>query len=159
LSGTKRPVIEDKVKKLLIECDFSHRDTIYIDEDLDFKLPLFRSGSFYHKNKASNKYFLMRDFDKLVKLLSEYCDEDCKCKRVKDNKYEIEITVEVPKPKKLRKVTTYDKVTILERWVKIGYEMYRRQFDWKTGDEYIVVDGDVYLIKCGRDGIEYLKDA
>jgi hypothetical protein len=156
LSGTKRPVVEDRVKKLLIECDFSRKNTIYVDEDLNFKTSFFKSGSFYHGKKADNKYFLMRDFDKLVKLLSEYCDEDCTCKRHKGNKFDIEITIETPKPKKLRKVTTYDKITILERWVKIGYEMYRRQFDYKTGDEYIVVDGDVYIIKCDRNGKEYL---
>jgi hypothetical protein len=160
LSSKKRPTIESKIQVLLRNCEFSHRDTIYVDEDLNFEQSLFRSDSLYFNNKKkannNNKYFLMRDFDKLIKLLSEYCDEPCSCKRHKDNEYEVEVTVEVPKRKKLRKVTTYDKITILERWVKIGYEMYRRQFDWKTGDEYIVVDGDVYEIRRDRYGKEYL---
>ena len=102
----------------------------------------------------TNKYFLMRDFDKLVKLLNEYLGDKPKVKKSKE--YEIEITIERPKVKKLRKVTSYDKVTILERWVKIGYEMYRRQLDSFTGVEFIVVDDDVYLIKRDRYGREYL---
>jgi hypothetical protein len=151
LSGKKRPVVKEKLQKLLIECNFKQGKRVCIDEDFDF----IRTGD-WRLSANTNKYFLMRDFDKLVELLSEYCDDECTCKRRKDNKYEIEITVEVPKRKKVRKITTFDKITILERWVKIGYDMYRRQFNYRTGEEYIVVDGDVYDIKVDRHGKEYL---
>ena len=102
------------------------------------------------KKESKKQYNLMSDFERLVKLLTSYVEEP------ERPEYEIEVTIEVPKPKKLRKVTTYDKITILERWVKIGYQMYRRHFDAYSGDEYIVVDGDVYEIKCDRYGREYL---
>lgn len=144
------PKKTEKLHKILIECDFDQKDTLYIDEDFNFKSKLFRCGS-EEFVADTNKYFLMRDFDKLVKLLSEFCEEP---KRSKE--YEIEITIERPKRKKLCKVETFDKITILERWVKIGYKMYRRQLDGWSGDEFIVVDGDVYLIKHDRYGREYL---
>jgi hypothetical protein len=96
-------------------------------------------------------YNLMSDFERLVDLLTSFVEEP-----ERKPCYEVEVTIEVPRPKKLRKVTTYDKITILERWVKIGYKMYRRQFDCFTGEEYIIVDGDVYDIKCDRYGREYL---
>jgi len=151
LKGKKRPTVESKLRDLLSHADFSYGKRICIDEDFDF-IPTGK----WRLSANTNKYFLMRDFDKLVSLLSDYCDDDCVCKRRKDNKYEIEITVEVPKRKKVRKITTFDKITILERWVKIGYDMYRRQFNYRTGEEYIVVDGDVYDIKVDRHGKEYL---
>lgn len=99
---------------------------------------------------SANKLNLMRDFERLVELLSTFVEEP------KEDTYEIEITFERPKPKKVKKVTTYEKITILERWVKIGYKMYRRQFNPWTGESYIVVDGDVYNIKSDRYGREYL---
>jgi hypothetical protein len=148
----QRPTMESKLRDLLDQCDFSYGRRICIDEDFDF-VPTGK----WRLSANTNKYFLMRDFDKLLDILTDYCDEPCKCKRhKKSNDYEVEITIETPKRKKLRKVTTYDKVTILERWVKIGYDMYRKQFDYKTGKEYIVVDGDVYIIKYDRYGNEYL---
>lgn len=100
--------------------------------------------------QSSNRLKLMRDFEQLVKLLSSFVEEP------KEDTYEIEIVIETPKPKKLKKVTTYEKITILERWVKIGYKMYRRNFNVWTGESYIVVDGDVYDIKSDRYGREYL---
>jgi len=152
LCGKKRPDVQKKLHNLLIECDFDCHDRILCDEDLNFRSPLFRCGS-DEFIAETNKYLLMRDFDKLVKLLKEYLGDEPKRK---SKEYEIEVTIERPKAKKLRKVTTYDKITILERWVKIGYKMYRRQFDSWSGDEYIVVDGDVYEIKHDRYGREYL---
>ena len=102
------------------------------------------------RERSSKEYNLMRNFEELVELLSSFVEERRK------PAYEIEVTIEVPRPKKLRKVTVYDKITILERWVKIGYKMYRRQFDAWTGDEYIIVNGDTYDIKCDHYGKEYL---
>jgi hypothetical protein len=112
---------------------------------------LREEGSFFDVEPKAKKYNLMRDFETLVELLSSLC-----CEERSRPEVEIEVTVEVPRPKKLRKVTTYEKVTILERWVKIGYKLYRRHFDAFTGDEYIVVNGDVYYIKENRCGQEYL---
>lgn len=102
------------------------------------------------KTRSEKQLNLMRDFAELVELLSTFVEQP------KEDTYEIEITIERPKPKKLKKVTTYEKITILERWVKIGYKMYRRQFNTWTGESYIVVDGDVYNIKSDRYGREYL---
>lgn len=103
------------------------------------------------KRQISNSQLnLMRDFEQLVKLLSSFVEEP------KEEVYEFEVTIEVPKPKKLYKATTYEKITILERWVKIGYKMYRRHFNVWSGESYIVVDGDVYDIKTDRYGREYL---
>jgi hypothetical protein len=102
------------------------------------------------RRESKKEYNLMSDFERLVKLLTSFVEEP------EEPCCEIEVTIEVPRPKKLRKVTTYDKITILERWVKIGFQMYRRQLDVFTGDEYIVVDGDVYNIKRDRYGREYL---
>jgi hypothetical protein len=114
----------------------------------------FEYESIIQVGKANNnKYFLMRDFDKLFDLLKDVCED---CPKRKEREYEVEITIERPKRKKLKKVTVYDKVTILERWVKIGYKMYRRQFDCYSGDEYIVVDGDTYEIRRDRYGKEHL---
>jgi len=154
LSTKQRPTMESKLRGLLSQCDFSYGKRICIDEDFDF-VPTGK----WRLSANTNKYLLMRDFDKLIEILTDYCDEPCKCKRhKKSNEYEVEITIETPKAKKLRKVTTRDKITILERWVKIGYDMYRRQFDWKTGEEFIVVDGDVFVIKYDcNTGKEYLE--
>ena len=119
-----------------------------------------RSSSFEHdllkdafrKSSASTKQFnLMRDFESLLELLASICEEPKRKREI-----DIEITVEVPRPKKLKKVTSYEKITILERWVKIGFQMYPKNFDTFSGEEYIVVDGDVYLIKQNRYGQEYL---
>jgi hypothetical protein len=96
------------------------------------------------------QYQLMKHFEELVELLAGVCEEP------RGREIEIEFEIEVPKPKKLRKVTTYEKITILERWVKIGFKMYRRHLDVWTGDEYIVVDGDIFYIKQNRYGQEYL---
>lgn len=114
-----------------------------------FEFELFDALKSY-KSVSSKQLNLMRDFEELVELLSTFVEEP------KEDTYEIEITFERPKPKKLKKVTTYEKITILERWVKIGYKMYRRHFNVWTGESYIVVDGDVYNIKSDRYGREYL---
>jgi hypothetical protein len=132
-----------------VQRDASFGDAIFVkDSSFDFELLKHRTREAVLAN--TKQYNLMRDFEELVELLTSVC------RKQKKSDYEIEITIEVPKPKKCRKVTTYDKITILERWVKIGYEMYRRQFDAFSGDEYIVVDGDVYYIKSNRRGQEYL---
>ena len=102
------------------------------------------------KTRSEKQLNLMRDFTELIELLSTFVEQP------KEDVYEIEISFERPKPKKVKKVTTYEKITILERWVKIGYKMYRRQFNPWTGASYIVVDGDVYDAKSDRYGREYL---
>jgi len=117
------------------------------NNDLNYRLIDFMNPEYCESN---NKFNLMRDFEQLVKYISSLIEEP------KEDKYEVEITIELPKPKKVKKVTTYEKITIMERWVKIGYQMYRRQFDNWTGEEFIIVDGDVYLIKNDRYGREYL---
>jgi hypothetical protein len=134
----KKDPIKHKLQDLLSSSEFAFEQE-------------FRVGGEANRNK----YFLMRDFDELVDLLSSYCDDEPKRKH-KDNKYEIEVTVELPKRKRIKNVTVYDKITILERWVKIGYHLYRRQFDPWSGTEYIVVDGDIYDVKSDRNGREYL---
>jgi hypothetical protein len=149
LGVKKRPTQRSFIK--MMEQQLSYKDAITINEHLELSyVPRIKKA--VKISSDTNKYFLMRDFDKLVELLSEFCEEPKK----REKQYEIEITIERPKTKKIRKVTTYDKITILERWVKIGYKMYRRQFDSFSGDEYIVVDGDVYDIKYDRYGREYL---
>jgi hypothetical protein len=127
--------------------DSSYLDLIRVSST-DLENELIQGG--WCRERSNNEYNLMRDFEKIVELLASFYEEP------KEPKYEIEVIVELPKPKKLRKVTVYDKITILERWVKIGYQMYRRQVDAWTGDEYIIVDGDVYEIKSDRYGREYL---
>jgi hypothetical protein len=134
LRGKKHP-ITTKLQELLAQEEFEYESIIH-----------------FGSRESSNKQFLMRNFDELVDLLKEFCEEP----KRKEREYEIEITVERPKRRKLKKVDVYEKITILERWVKIGYKMYRRQFDSFSGDEYIVVDGDVYDIRRDRYGREYL---
>ena len=134
LQGKKHPVTK-KLQELLEEEEFEYESIIHI-------------GS----GENSKQQFLMRNFDELIDILKDICEEP----KRKERKYEIEVTIERPKRKKLQKVEVYDKITILERWVKIGYKMYRRQFDRWSGDEYIVVDGDVYEIRHDRYGREYL---
>jgi len=132
LKREKHPITK-KLRVLLEQEDFEYENVIQ-----------------FGSTASTNKYFLMRDFDELVKLLQKFCEEP------KEKEYEIEITIEVPKRKKFKKVDVYEKITILERWVKIGYKMYRRQFDPWTGDEFIIVDGDTYNIKHDRYGKEFL---
>lgn len=148
LGAKKRPTQRAFIK--ILEQQLSYKDAITINSDFEFGyVPRIKKA--IKISSDTNKYFLMKDFDQLVKLLSEFCEEP-----KRKHEYEIEVTIERPKPKRLKKVTVYDKITILERWVKIGYKMYRRQFDSFSGDEYIVVDGDVYDIKRDRYGREYL---
>lgn len=120
------------------------------DADLNFEFVSSTEKKYYESSKKLN---LMSDFEQIIRMLDAMCS-----KPKKEDVYEIEIVFEKPKPKpkKLVKVTTFDKISIFERWVKIGYEMYRRQLDSSTGDEYIVVDGDIYYIKYDRQGKEYL---
>jgi hypothetical protein len=40
--------------------------------------------------------------------------------------------------------------------VKIGWNTYKRQFDFFTGREYIDIDGSRLYIKYDRSGREYL---
>ena len=135
-----------------IKNDAQLGDVIFIKTD-EFDFDFIKNSRELHRSIVKeNKYNLMNDFDRLVELLTSFVEE----RKERKPKYEYEITIEVPKRKKVRKVTTYDKITILERWVKIGYKMYRRQFDAYSGDEYIVVDGDVYEIKQDHYGKEYL---
>jgi hypothetical protein len=153
----KKPttIAMENIKKMFktIKTESTVGDRFFV-KDNSFEFELLRRTKCRNKFCANTtEYNLMRDFERLVELLTSFVEEPkCKCKPA----YEVEVTIELPRPKKLRKVTTYDKITILERWVKIGYEMYRRQFDVFSGDEYIVVDGDVYYIKCNRHGQEYL---
>jgi hypothetical protein len=137
----RRHPLEDRLQYLLENEDFEYEGIIHVGDQ-----------------KSENKYFLMRDFENIVRLIQEFCDDECTCRgdRRHDGK-DYEITIELPKRKKLRKVTVYDKVTILERWVKIGYDMYRKHSDPWTGEEYIIVDGDTYDIRRDRYGKEYLK--
>jgi hypothetical protein len=153
-SCKKRPatIAMENIRKMYktLQSDKVSKGSAFRVINNQFDYELLHALDFRHF-ESNNKFNLMRDFEQLVKLLQSFCDEPRR-----EKEYDIEITIEVPKPKKLRKVTTYEKITILERWVKIGYKMYRRHFDSWTGDSYIVVDGDVYNIKCDRYGTEFL---
>lgn len=145
-----RPDVRKKIDELLFNVSFDYGDALSFGDDLDLTY-IPRAKRKYTLSADTDKYFLMRDFDELLELLEEAIE----VKPKKSNKYEIEITIETPKRKKLQ-VDVYGKITILERWVKIGYEMYRRRFNGFTGDEYIIVDGDTYYIRRDRYGREYL---
>jgi hypothetical protein len=141
---------DEKFLKEMLSLKLTLGDSVQINNS-DFDYLLIRKEEAKRQKEVNiNKYFLMRDFDELIKLLTSYVEEP------KRKTIEVEVTIEVPKPKRLKKVTTYEKITIFERWVKIGYKMYRRHLDVYTGEEYILVDGDVYEIKCDRYGQEYL---
>jgi len=140
----------EKFLKQLLSMNLTLGDAVQIN-DSQFDYSIIRKEQTRRLDEANiNKYFLMKDFEKVLELLRLYAEEPV------ENTVDIEITIEIPKPKKLKKVTTYEKITVLERWVKIGYKMYRRHFNPWTGDSYIVVDGDVYDIKSDRYGREYL---
>jgi hypothetical protein len=156
--GSKKKTVEDLFLRVIEENECDYRDALSVniqDSILDYIPRIERS---IRLSANTKKYFLMRDFEDLVELLTSCCDDSdsCRCKKSKSRNYEFEITVEVPRRKALKKVTVYDKVTIMERWVKIGYKLYRRHFDAWTGDEYIVVNGQTYDIKSDRYGREYL---
>lgn len=146
--------VMDNLKKLSAAIERDERSSINVvrvlDSEFNFEA-LSTLGLFLSKKRSEKEYNLMRDFEILNNILSSLVYDEPKRKNV-----EIEITIEIPKPKTLKKVTTYEQIHILERWVKIGYKMYRRHFNVWTGNSYIIVDGDVYDIKTNRYGVEYL---
>jgi hypothetical protein len=140
---------DEKFLRQMMNLNLTLGDSIQI-ENSDFDYLLTRRHEAKRQEANINKYFLMKDFEEFLKLLTSYTEKP------KPRTVEFEVTIEIPRPKKLKKVTTYEKITILERWVKIGYKMYRRHLDVYTGEEYIIVDGDTYEIKSDRNGTEYL---
>jgi hypothetical protein len=155
--GTKKSYVERFFYNIIQDHELDYRDAVDVNiDDLIFDY-IPRAQKRERLSADIKKYFLMRDFRDLVDLISSYCEEDNfhSCRKNRKGRYDIEVTIEVPRKKK---VTVYDKVTILERWVKVGYDMYRKQFDPWTGREYVVIDGDVYDIKRNRYGKEYLQD-
>lgn len=97
-----------------------------------------------------NTYYLMRDYERIVKLFSRLLDQE------EDN--DLDIFIEHPRrSKKLNyKVQITEGITIFDRFVKIGWNTYMRNFSFARGKDYINVDGQILYIKEDRYGREYL---
>lgn len=98
-----------------------------------------------------NEFFLMKNYKTLYNLLRDLLEIQS------DETGVIRLVVEEPvRPVVKFKYQVKEKVTIYERFVRIGWNTYKRQFDFFTGKEYINVDGNILYIKYDRYGREYL---
>jgi hypothetical protein len=95
--------------------------------------------------------FLMKDYARIIQMFNDLLE------RQQDETTVIEVVVKSPpKPKRRLTIEVWEKITVLERFVKIGLRTFTRHFNIWTGEEYIVVDGDVFYIRNDRHGREYL---
>jgi len=99
-----------------------------------------------------NTFSLMKNYKQVYNLLRDLLELQ------NDETGVIRVVVEKPQPKTIIKFKTEikEKITIYERFVKIGWNSYKRKFDYFTGRDYITVDGTVFWIKQDRLGREYL---
>lgn len=99
-------------------------------------------------------YYLMSDYQIIEQLLNDIIEYRT------NNKTIIEVVVRKPepvrKPKRMLLIDVAEKIRIFERFVKIGLRTFKREFNVWTGEEYVVVDGDVFYIRNDRYGREYL---
>ena len=73
-----------------------------------------------------------------------------------DTDYIIEVKVEKPVKRPRGIVVDVSAVTIHDNFVKIGYDLYKIKKDYVTNSKYIVVDGEILLVKTGFFGNKYL---
>lgn len=102
-----------------------------------------------------NTFFFMKNYKQLYNLIRDLLEVQ------EDETGTIRIVVaEAPRPQPKTvvhfKMQIKEKITIFERFVKIGWNTYKRQFDFFTGREYIDIDGNRLYIKYDRSGREYL---
>lgn len=99
-----------------------------------------------------NTFFFMKNYTQIYNLLRDLLELQ------QDETSVIRIVVEEPKPRPVVafKMQIKEKITIFDRFVKIGWNSYKRQFDLFSGREYIVVDGTTLWIRQDRLGREYL---
>jgi len=101
-----------------------------------------------------NTFFFMKNYTQIYNLLRDFLELQ------QDETATIRFVVEepIPQPKTVVafKVQIKEKITIFDRFVKIGWHSYRRQLDLFNGREYIVVDGTRLWIRQDRLGREYL---
>ena len=97
-----------------------------------------------------NTFFFMKNYTQIYNLLRDLLELQ------QDETNVIRVVVERPKPVVAFKMQIKEKITIFDRFVKIGWNSYKRQFDLFSGREYIVVDGTTLWIRQDRLGREYL---
>lgn len=98
-----------------------------------------------------NTFFFMKDYKKLYNFLLDLLE-------LQENETGvIRLIIDEPvRPVVHFKHQIKEKITIYERFVKIGWNTYKRQFDFRTGKEYINLDGTKLFIAYDRNGNEYL---
>lgn len=98
-----------------------------------------------------NIFYLMKDYERIINLLNDLLELQ------NDERGVIRLVVEEPvKPVVHFKVQIKEKIKIFERFVKIGWNTYKRRFDFLTGLDYIVVDGTTLYVRYDKYGREYL---
>lgn len=101
-----------------------------------------------------NTFFFMKNYNQIFELLQNLLDlED-------DEQGVIRVVVQEPvrrvKPVIRFRAEIKEKITIFERFVKIGWNTYKRKYSFLNNCDFIEVDGTVFYIKMDRYGNEYL---
>lgn len=98
-----------------------------------------------------NTFFFMKNYKQIYNLLQELLDLENEERGV------IRVVVQEPvRPVIHFKTQIKEKIVIFERFVKIGWNTYKRRFDFISGLDFINVDGTIFYVKLDRYGREYL---
>lgn len=126
----------------------------YYSEETNF---IERKNNFFVRSVLAssipdkNTFYLMNDYKKLYNYIQDLLDLSNNDREV------VRFVVEEPvRPKVRVKTTIRENIRIFERFVKIGWNCYKRRYDYTSGLDFIDVDGDIFFIKEDRRGNEYL---
>lgn len=101
-------------------------------------------------------FSLMKNKNIILQLINDLLDTQ------QNERSVIELVVAKPEPRPITVTTVQvkvrEKISIFDRFVKIGYKVYKRQYDFWSGNDYIEVDDNIYFIKTDKYGREYLTE-
>jgi len=112
----------------------------------------FTKRNYNQFSMQANTYSFMYNYADIIQLIETLTEPKY------DERSVVELIVNKPEPKPLTRihVEVKEKVTIFNQFVKIGYKLYERQYDFLRNRDFIVVDGEIFYIKTNRYGQELL---
>ena len=136
-------------------------DWVIFGTSKDYDYEIITNETIVMQRKINRLYSLLSDTEEVLDNLREYVKKNKKRQtRTVSVSYSEPIgliTFETERP--VVKKTTYisaEPVTVHDTFVKVGYDYFVIKVDPYTEEEYVKIDGKVYLVKRGRNGEGYL---
>ena len=135
----------------------TYGDWVIFGTSKDYDYEIITNETIVMQRKINRLYSLLSDTEEVLDNLREYVKKNKK-RQIRTVTYSDGlITFETERP--VVRKTTYvsaEPVTVHDTFVKVGYDYFVIKVDPYTEEEYVKIDGKVYLVKRGRNGEGYL---